>query len=160
MSRPWWAQNHLGVAVIEACAVPGEARYLPPVDHRASRSNRIRGSIERHKDDRLSRVEQLSAFGWNCLDSGQTQVALAPVRFPTAAIEMSPPTMNAEEEHQLREQLARLQQEHRDLDAAISALQDAPGSEEIQIQRLKKRKLQLRDKITFIEDQLTPDIIA
>jgi len=68
--------------------------------------------------------------------------------------------MNAEEEHQLREQLARLQQEHRDLDAAISALQDAPGSEEIQIQRLKKRKLQLRDKITFIEDQLTPDIIA
>ncbi len=73
---------------------------------------------------------------------------------------MSPPTMNAEEEHQLREQLARLQQEHRDLDAAISALQDAPGSEEIQIQRLKKRKLQLRDKITFIEDQLTPDIIA
>ena len=68
--------------------------------------------------------------------------------------------MNDEEEHQLREQLARLQQEHRDLDAAIYALQHAPGSEEIQVQRLKKRKLVLRDRITFIEDQLTPDIIA
>jgi hypothetical protein len=68
--------------------------------------------------------------------------------------------MTKEEEHELREQLARLQQEHRDLDAAIAALQDAPGSDMLQVQRLKKRKLYLRDRITFIEDQLTPDIIA
>ncbi len=68
--------------------------------------------------------------------------------------------MNKEDEQQLREQLAQLQQEHRDLDAAIFALQNAPGAEEIQVQRLKKRKLFLRDRITFIEDQLTPDIIA
>ena len=60
----------------------------------------------------------------------------------------------------LREQLARLQQEHRDLDAAISALQTTPGSDLLQVQRLKKRKLFLRDRIKFIEDQLTPDIIA
>jgi hypothetical protein len=53
-----------------------------------------------------------------------------------------------------------LQQEHRDLDAAIGALQGTPGSDLLQVQRLKKRKLQLRDHITFIEDQLTPDIIA
>ena len=53
--------------------------------------------------------------------------------------------MTKEEERELRAQLARLQQEHRDV---------------IQVQRLKKRKLQLRDRITFIEDQLTPDIIA
>jgi hypothetical protein len=69
-------------------------------------------------------------------------------------------TQEEEEEHELRAQLARLQQEHRDLDAAIAALQQSPGSDIIQVQRLKKRKLQLRDRITFIEDQLTPDIIA
>ncbi len=68
--------------------------------------------------------------------------------------------MTKEEERELRAQLARLQQEHRDLDAAIAALQVSPGADIIQVQRLKKRKLQLRDRITFIEDQLTPDIIA
>jgi hypothetical protein len=68
--------------------------------------------------------------------------------------------MTTEEERELREELARLQQLHRDLDAAIAALQDSPGADVIQVQRLKKRKLQLRDRITFISDQLTPDIIA
>jgi hypothetical protein len=68
--------------------------------------------------------------------------------------------MTEEEECELRAQLARLNQEHRDLDAAIEALQDSPGSDILQVQRLKKRKLYLRDRITFIEDQLTPDIIA
>jgi hypothetical protein len=68
--------------------------------------------------------------------------------------------MTNEEERELRAQLAQLQQEHRDLDAAIAALQASPGSDILQVQRLKKRKLQLRDRITFIEDQLTPDIIA
>ena len=68
--------------------------------------------------------------------------------------------MTEEEERELRAQLARLQQDHRDLDAAIAALQESPGADIIQVQRLKKRKLQLRDKIGFIEDQLTPDISA
>jgi len=68
--------------------------------------------------------------------------------------------MTQHEERELREQLARLQQEHRDLDAAIAALAMSPGSDVIQVQRLKKRKLVLRDKIRVIEDQLTPDIIA
>jgi hypothetical protein len=68
--------------------------------------------------------------------------------------------MTKEEESELRAQLARLMQEHRDLDAAIEALQIAPSSDIIQVQRLKKRKLALRDRIAFIEDQLTPDIIA
>jgi hypothetical protein len=77
----------------------------------------------------------------------------APVFTPAMA-------MTKEEERELREQLARLLQEHRDLDAAISALQDAPGSDLLQVQRLKKRKLSLKDRISFIEDQLTPDIIA
>lgn len=68
--------------------------------------------------------------------------------------------MTREEEREFRTQLARLLQEHRDLDAAIEALQGSPGSDLLQVQRLKKRKLHLRDRITYIEDQLTPDIIA
>ncbi|EJW12470.1 Uncharacterized protein DUF465 [Rhodovulum sp. PH10] len=57
-------------------------------------------------------------------------------------------------------ELARLRQEHRDLDAAIAALEGAPGADKLQVQRLKKRKLWLKDRISFIEDQITPDIIA
>jgi hypothetical protein len=68
--------------------------------------------------------------------------------------------MTQEEESELRAQLARLRQEHRDLDAAIEALQSSPASDILQVQRLKKRKLFLRDRIGHIEDQLTPDIIA
>jgi len=68
--------------------------------------------------------------------------------------------MTPEEERELRAQLARLLKEHRDLDAAIGALEGSPGSDLLQVQRLKKRKLFLRDRITFVEDQLTPDIIA
>jgi hypothetical protein len=68
--------------------------------------------------------------------------------------------MKPEDEIELRAQLARLRQEHRDLDVAIEALHIAPGSDLLQVQRLKKRKLQLRDRIIQIEDQLTPDIIA
>ena len=68
--------------------------------------------------------------------------------------------MTRDEERELREQLARLQQEHRDLDAAIAALDASPAADLIQVQRLKKRKLVLRDKIRVIDDQLTPDIIA
>jgi hypothetical protein len=68
--------------------------------------------------------------------------------------------MTNDNEAELRAQLVRLKQEHRDLDAAITALQTAPGSDVLQVQRLKKRKLWLRDRISFIEDQLFPDIIA
>jgi hypothetical protein len=68
--------------------------------------------------------------------------------------------MTEEERIELKAQLERLRQEHRDLDAAIEALQIVPGADAIQVQRLKKRRLGLRDRISFIEDQLTPDIIA
>ena len=57
-------------------------------------------------------------------------------------------------------ELARLQQEHRDLDAAIDALHQSPAPDLLRLQRLKKRKLQLRDRIAMIQDQITPDIIA
>ena len=78
----------------------------------------------------------------------------APEGFRAAA------AMKDEDENELKAQLARLRQEHRDLDAAIEALHNAPGSDLLQVQRLKKRKLHLRDRIIQIEDQLTPDIIA
>ena len=53
-----------------------------------------------------------------------------------------------------------LRQEHRDLDDAIDALMFAPANDQLQIARLKKRKLKLKDEITALEDQLIPDIIA
>jgi len=68
--------------------------------------------------------------------------------------------MTQDERNELLAQLARLRQEHRDLDTAIEALQTSPSKDIIQVQRLKKRKLQLRDRIEYIEDQLTPDISA
>lgn len=66
-----------------------------------------------------------------------------------------------EDDHRrLEQELARLRDEHRDLDAAIGALEAAGRPDQIQVQRLKKLKLALRDRIGFLEDQLTPDIIA
>lgn len=56
--------------------------------------------------------------------------------------------------------LAHLRLEHRDLDSAIEALRIAPASDQLQLARLKKRKLRLRDEIAAIEDLLIPDIIA
>jgi hypothetical protein len=53
-----------------------------------------------------------------------------------------------------------LKQEHRDLDTAIEALERMVAGDQLQIQRLKKRKLVLKDRIMRVEDQLTPDIIA
>ncbi|MBV1700513.1 MAG: DUF465 domain-containing protein [Hyphomicrobiales bacterium] len=57
-------------------------------------------------------------------------------------------------------ELEKLRQEHRDLDAAISALQAVGSLDQLQMQRLKKRKLFLRDRLAMIEDEATPDIIA
>ncbi len=95
-------------------------------------------------------------FGWQNL----RRVRKGPVRGSRWGMEIRRLQMTEEEETELKAQLERLRQEHRDLDAAIEALQVAPGADVIQVQRLKKRKLILRDRITFIEDQLTPDIIA
>jgi hypothetical protein len=63
-------------------------------------------------------------------------------------------------EEELRRRLAMLRTEHRDLDAAIGALISTDSQDQLQIARLKKRKLQLKDQIAMIEDYLTPDIIA
>lgn len=71
-----------------------------------------------------------------------------------------PDRISQEEEAAMVAELARLRQEHRDLDAAISALELVGTPDRLQLQRLKKRKLILKDRIHFIEDTLTPDIIA
>ena len=69
--------------------------------------------------------------------------------------------MQRPDERALREELARLRAEHRDLDAQIVAQEEASSlADQLQIKRLKKRKLALKDRITAIEDQLLPDIIA
>jgi hypothetical protein len=68
--------------------------------------------------------------------------------------------MQRPDERELREQLARLRAEHRDLDGQILAEAASPLCDQLQIKRLKKRKLALKDRITSIEDQLLPDIIA
>ncbi|MBV8799584.1 MAG: DUF465 domain-containing protein [Alphaproteobacteria bacterium] len=68
--------------------------------------------------------------------------------------------MTEAEEEPLRARLAQLMQKHRDLDAAITAMGEQGVNDQLQITRLKKRKLQLRDQITRIEDALLPDIIA
>ncbi|HSJ78747.1 MAG TPA: DUF465 domain-containing protein [Erythrobacter sp.] len=67
-------------------------------------------------------------------------------------------------EEELRKTLELLKTEHRDLDAAIAALTEAArtsaAGDQLQIARLKKRKLRLKDQIAIIEDTLLPDIIA
>ncbi|MBV7265017.1 YdcH family protein [Erythrobacter ani] len=63
-------------------------------------------------------------------------------------------------EQELGKTLELLKSEHRDLDAAIAALTEAGSSDQLQIARLKKRKLRLKDQISIIEDTLLPDIIA
>jgi hypothetical protein len=68
--------------------------------------------------------------------------------------------MQRPDERELREQLARLRAEHRELDSQIVAEAASPLCDQLQIKRLKKRKLALKDKIAALEDQLLPDIIA
>ncbi|RYD51615.1 MAG: DUF465 domain-containing protein [Sphingomonadales bacterium] len=64
------------------------------------------------------------------------------------------------DESDIRGRLAELRSEHRDLDAAIDALRALGSGDQLQIARLKKRKLLMKDEIANLEDQLIPDIIA
>jgi len=64
------------------------------------------------------------------------------------------------DQEQLRKKLEELRLEHRDLDDVIHRLHMTGGIEQMQLQRLKKRKLKLKEMIVKIEDQLIPDILA
>ena len=68
--------------------------------------------------------------------------------------------LSDEERAAFQAEIEKLRLEHRDLEAAIEALGLVGSVDQIQVQRLKKRKLLVRDRIVFIEDKLTPDIIA
>lgn len=65
-----------------------------------------------------------------------------------------------EDQEAIRQRLEELRLEHRDLDDAIARIIENPPFDQIKIQRLKKRKLVLKDEIGRLEDQLLPDIIA
>jgi hypothetical protein len=61
---------------------------------------------------------------------------------------------------EIRRRLAELRTEHRDLDDVISRVAEDPANDQLRLQRLKKRKLALKDDIARLENQLIPDIIA
>ncbi|WP_346892168.1 DUF465 domain-containing protein [uncultured Roseibium sp.] len=68
--------------------------------------------------------------------------------------------MSEADEKAVRIELAQLRQEHRDLDVAVEALAATANCDALQLQRLKKKKLMIKDRISTLEDQLFPDIIA
>lgn len=72
----------------------------------------------------------------------------------------APTDLSMKTDDVLRVELEVLRREHRDLDEAIEALGGSATSDQLTLQRLKKRKLRLKDMIAMIEDRLTPDIIA
>ena len=68
--------------------------------------------------------------------------------------------LNDDDKGAIRDQIERLREEHRDLDVAIEALIHAGAADRLQLQRLKKRKLALRDRMSALRNESTPDIIA
>lgn len=68
--------------------------------------------------------------------------------------------MQRRNDKDLRDQLAQLRAEHRQLDDEIIALEGTGSADQLLVKRLKKKKLALKDQITLIEDQMLPDIIA
>ncbi|MEL7047809.1 MAG: DUF465 domain-containing protein [Pseudomonadota bacterium] len=68
--------------------------------------------------------------------------------------------MQADNETTLREELVQAREAHRTLDEQIVEMETSGAADQLQIKRLKKQKLALKDRITSIEDRLTPDIIA
>lgn len=72
----------------------------------------------------------------------------------------APKDLSMKSDDVMRVELEVFRREHRDLDEAIRALGASGTADQLTLQRLKKRKLQLKDRIALIEDQLTPDITA
>ena len=64
------------------------------------------------------------------------------------------------DDRDIREELAKLRAEHRELDQEIALFEAAAHADQLMIKRLKKKKLNLKDQITALEDRLLPDIIA
>lgn len=64
------------------------------------------------------------------------------------------------EVQEIEQRLGLLREEHRDLDSSITALIESGSSDQLQVARMKRRKLRLKDEIQLLEDRLLPDIIA
>ncbi|MBT6276103.1 MAG: DUF465 domain-containing protein [Chromatiales bacterium] len=68
--------------------------------------------------------------------------------------------LSADDEQRIGERLERLREEHRDLDDAIARMAEALYTDQLQLRRLKKRKLLLKDNMSWLESQLIPDLNA
>ena len=78
---------------------------------------------------------------------------------PPWALQVQTVDMSEQEQAEVRLEYSRLKQEHADFDAAINAM-IAMACDPLQIQRMKKKKLLLKDRLTALEDRIIPDIIA
>jgi hypothetical protein len=85
-----------------------------------------------------------------CVATGRSRLSVAPPRHRIGGVN----------DEDIRARLAGLRLEHRDLDAAIEALAQSGSTDQLQVARLKKRKLALKDEIVAFENRLIPDIIA
>lgn len=74
--------------------------------------------------------------------------------------ETSKESLMSVEQPSIQSRLMALRQEHRDLDDAIQQLAETPSTDQLQLRRMKKRKLKLRDQITYWESKLIPDLDA
>lgn len=100
-----------------------------------------------------ARAIPLRTGGFGAIHAVSAARQIGPLNMTPTPEEMSP-------EDVLRIKLEVLRREHRDLDAAIAALHESARNDPLTLQRLKKQKLKLKDRIIKIEDDLTPDIIA
>lgn len=99
---------------------------------------------------------------WGAASAGTKRLAAstaATMLVPCVAV-TSRGASTAVDETELKAKLEELHEEHRDLDAAIDAIRTLPGHDQLQLARMKKRKLRLKDEIAMMQDQLLPDIIA
>ena len=69
-------------------------------------------------------------------------------------------SINSNDPGEIVRLIAELREEHRDLDEAISRLSKDPSVDQLQLRRMKKRKLKLKDWITYLESKLIPDLDA
>jgi hypothetical protein len=112
------------------------------------------------RTDKPSENECLGLYPQRDIVPHQIACAFPGAEWWLGAIMASESQKKNEQEEELRGELLQLRQEHRDLDAAIAAMVETGDIDTIRIQRLKKRKLVLKDRIAAVQTQLLPDIIA
>lgn len=124
----------------------GDGLHLIKTEDDAAKGDVARGEAERRVAER---------------SNGETRLELVPER--AQADDLEPRVRElpiSAETVALRGELALLRQEHKDLDDSIHALETMPVPDQILIARMKRKKLALRDRMTTIEDNIRPDIIA